>query len=125
LRWPNLTGAVRHWLASEDEPISEQVDVLPDRLAPGKLYFVGEGIHCWGMAMLCPCGCGESIHLNFLSDTRSGWQVTYHPDETVSLHPAIRRQNGCGSYVFVRRSRVYWWNIETLDPRTCSADIAV
>jgi hypothetical protein len=124
LYWHNLRRTLRQWLRSKDVPILERVNALPDRLALDTLYLVGEDTHLSAMAMLCPCGCGESVHLNLLSDPRSGWHVTYHPDGTVSVHPAIWRRNGCGSYFFVRGSRVYWWNTETGAPGTVSADHA-
>lgn len=125
LRWRNLIiGAVRHWFASEYTAVSEQVDALPDHLAPDTLYFVGEGTHLSAMAMRCPCGCGEGIHVNLLPGALPCWQVTHHPDGAVSLHPAIWSPNGCGSYFFVRGSRVYWWKTETVGPNTVSANIA-
>jgi hypothetical protein len=56
--------------------------------------------------MYCPCGCRDIIQLNLLPDARPCWQVVFHPDDTVSLYPAVWRQEGCRSYFFVRQGRV-------------------
>jgi hypothetical protein len=122
--WSNLTDEVRDWFASKKGLVWVEINTLPLRLAPGKLYVVGEEALLRTIAMQCPCGCGGNIHINLLPNARPSWQVTHHSDGTVSLHPTIQSQSGCGSRFFVRRSRVYWWNTETLGPGKVSADIA-
>ncbi len=123
LRWRNLMETVKWWLASKDYLVWVEMDLFPRDLHPGKLYGLGEGTHLQAIAMQCPCGCGENLRLNLIPGARSCWEVTRHLDGTVSLHPEIRRQDGCRSHFFVRRSRIYWWNVEPLDIRT-SADTA-
>jgi len=124
LRWRRLLRTVRHWFPNNKVLVWVQINELPNRLAPGKLYLLGEGTCLWALAMRCPCGCGDSIHINLLPDACPCWQLTHHSNGTVSLHPAIWRQSSCGSYFFIRGSRVYWWNREALDHRKFSADIA-
>ena len=120
VRWPTLFRAMRPWLTSNEILVWMQVDACPDRLAPGQLYLLGERTNLWALVMLCPCGCGDTIQTNLRSGAGPCWQLTHHSDETVSLHPAIWRPNGCGSYVFVRRSRIYWWNTAPVESRQCS-----
>jgi hypothetical protein len=124
LQWRNLTEALRQWFRSKQALVWVEIDTLPTELAPGRLYVLGEGTHVRALAMRCPCGCGESIHMNLLHGTGPCWQVTRHSDGAVSLHPAIRRSNGCRSHFFVRRSLVHWWNIETVGPRTSDDTVA-
>lgn len=34
---------------------------LPDVLDPTPVYVVGERRHRWFVALVCPCGCGETL----------------------------------------------------------------
>lgn len=43
---------------------SEYVDDVPDVLKPNTVYIVREDGEPWCLALLCPCGCGQTIHLN-------------------------------------------------------------
>jgi hypothetical protein len=121
--WNTLADKVRDWIASKHALVWVEITALPLRLAPGRLYVLGKDASLWAIAMQCPCGCGENLRLNLIPGARSYWQVTRHLDGTVSLYPEIRRQDGCRSHFFVRRSRVYWWDKETVDARS-SADTA-
>ena len=85
-----------------------RVDDFPDRLEASKVYLAGEQGHLWGAAMICPCGCGETIELNLLKQARPCWAVKEHPDGGVTLSPSVWRQKGCGSHFFVRRGRIMW-----------------
>ena len=113
--WDHLTDEVRDWFASKEGLVWVEINTLPLRLVPGKLYVVGENALSRAIAMQCPCGCGGNIHMNLLPNARPSWQVTHHSDGTVSLHPTIQSQSGCGSHFFVRRSRVYLWSIRSED----------
>lgn len=116
--WNNLIHEVRDWFANKNVLVWVDINALPMNLAPRKLYVLGEEELSRAIAMQCPCGCGGNIHLNLLPHARPRWQITHHSDGTVSLHPTIRSQSGCGSHFFVRRSRVYWWNYEPVAPPT-------
>ena len=124
MQWRNLTEALRQWFVSKESLVLVEVEMLPTELAPGKLYVLGDGMHVRTLAMRCPCGCGEKIHMNLLHGAGPCWELTRHSDGAVSLHPAIRRSNGCGSHFFVRRSLVHWWNIETVGPRPSHDTVA-
>ncbi|WP_236819161.1 DUF6527 family protein [Alicyclobacillus ferrooxydans] len=58
--------------------------------------------------MLCPCGCGEVLHMSLHPDGRPRWELTRHPDGTVSLSPSVWRKVGCRSHFFLERGRVRW-----------------
>lgn len=44
--------------------------------------------------MLCPCGCGQTLHMSLLAEDRPRWEVTVHDDGTPSLHPSVWRRWG-------------------------------
>jgi hypothetical protein len=58
--------------------------------------------------MLCPCGCGETLHLRFLPDRRPRWDVEIEIDGAVSLTPSVWRQVGCRSHFVLTRGKVHW-----------------
>jgi hypothetical protein len=84
------------------------VDDFPERLKASRLYLAGETGHFWGAAMICPCGCGETIQLNLLKEARPCWSVQEHEDGSITVLPSVWRQKGCRSHFFVRRSRIEW-----------------
>ncbi len=85
-----------------------EVDDLPATLATDALYVVGEGAHRWYAGMLCPCGCGATLHMGLLEDARPRWRVVRHRDGTASLSPSINRRVGCRSHFWLERGRVRW-----------------
>lgn len=86
-----------------------RVRELPEHIAAGALYLVGEEEYLWVAVFRCPCGCGQPIHLNLLPGPEPCWQVTEHRDGAVTLYPSVWRQNGCESHFFVQRGRVKWF----------------
>lgn len=38
-------------------------DEQPDQLKANAVYILGEGMNLWSAIMLCPCGCGEILHM--------------------------------------------------------------
>jgi len=99
--WRKVFGHPSLLLTRDDEE-------LPDRLKSGTIYLVGEGEYLWYAAMLCPCQCGETLHMNLMPHSRPRWKVTRHQDGTVTLHPSVWRLMGCRSHFFVRCSRIVW-----------------
>lgn len=81
---------------------------LPDKIQPHEVYLVGENGFLWYVAMLCPCGCGETMQLSCLPDARPRWTVTRHADSTVSLHPSVARTKGCRSHFFLKEGQIVW-----------------
>ncbi len=81
---------------------------LPGKLKIKTVYVVQEDGYLEHVSILCPCGCKEILHMNLIPDERPCWQVTDHPDRTVSISPSIWRKQGCKSHFWLQHGRVYW-----------------
>ncbi len=81
---------------------------LPQRLERRTLYVVREDGFNEQVAMICPCGCKQVLHMNLLPDERPCWAIEKHRDGSYSLSPSVWRKVGCGSHFWFRRSRVHW-----------------
>ncbi len=102
-----LRRKVTHWIVPAYRTVVVQED-LPERLDRRVIYIVEEDGYQEQAAMMCPCKCGNILHLNLLRDERPCWTVTMHDDETTSLHPSVWRKKGCRSHFWFRAGRVYW-----------------
>lgn len=72
------------------------------------LYVVTEDEEPWSAAMLCPCGCGETLEMNLLADERPVWLLNVHKDGSSTLSPSVNRLKGCRAHFWFRGGRVYW-----------------
>jgi len=81
---------------------------VPSHARPRTLYVVMEDGEPWSTAMLCPCGCGEVLHMNLLPDERPVWHLIHHDDSSSTLHPSVNRIKGCRAHFWFRGGRVYW-----------------
>lgn len=81
---------------------------LPKELKSRTLYVVVDDGFNEQAAMLCPCGCGNILHLNLNPDDRPCWKVTQHTDGTSTLHPSVNRMKGCKSHFWFRQGHVDW-----------------
>ena len=100
---------IRYWLTRRPVPCRTiHIEELPTTLRPNCIYVVGENGYQWFAAMICPCGCGEVLHMNLLQQSRPSWSVLKHDDGTVSLSPSVWRKKGCRSHFFLRRGVVDW-----------------
>jgi hypothetical protein len=81
---------------------------LPEALEPGINYLVGQREAPWQVALLCPCGCLEVIHLNLLPPGPPLWRVAQDSDGALTVSPSIWRTKGCRSHFWIRRGRVVW-----------------
>src|ERR1035437_7794489 len=85
------------------------LEELPDAIAPGAVYVLGEGRSHWFAALACPCGCGAIIQVSLLPDSKPYWRLIEHAnDGTISLEPSIWRENGCQSHFFLRHGLIQW-----------------
>lgn len=109
-RWLRWTWRVTWcWLLRRPVPLrTVKVEELPDELEAKKVYVAGENGFEWFAAMLCPCGCGATLHMSLLPDARPRWRLTEHKDGTVSLHPSVWRVKNCRSHFFLRRGLIEW-----------------
>lgn len=83
-------------------------EALPKNLNKRLLYVVEEDGYLEQAAMVCPCGCGATLHMNLLSDERPCWTVIHHPNGTASLKPSVWRKVGCKSHFWLRSGQVQW-----------------
>jgi hypothetical protein len=90
----------------------ERVEDFHEHLSPDTLYVAGEEPHVWAAALLCPCGCGDTIYLNLLEDETPRWTLHHERNGAVSLRPSVWRTKGCRSHFFVRHSRIEWCRFE-------------
>ena len=81
---------------------------LPKKLHGRTLYIVQEDGFAEQAAMICPCGCKRTLHMNLLTDERPCWRVTRHEDGTATLHPSVWRKKDCKSHFWFRRGREQW-----------------
>ena len=80
---------------------------LPDRLAPKRLYVVGDPGHYWLAVMKCPCGCDSDIQLPLSGDDGPRWSFD-GADDAPTLSPSVHRTTGCRSHFILRRGKVVW-----------------
>lgn len=84
------------------------LDELPEVPLPGVLYVAGEPPHLWAATLLCPCTCGETLHLSLLEDTSPSWLLLDHGNGSCTLSPSVWKVDGCRSHFFLRRGCIYW-----------------
>jgi hypothetical protein len=107
----NFFGQIWQWILGRIFPPYRTVDVeehLPPVLAKRILYLVSEDGYEEQVAMLCPCGCRQVLHMNLLPDERPCWRVTRHSDGTASLDPSVWRKKDCHSHFWFERGRIHW-----------------
>jgi|SRR5579862_2668756 len=85
-----------------------QIEELPDRVRPGCLYALGGPARPWSAALVCPCGCGELLHLSLLPEDCPTWSLSVDGRDLPTLYPSVWRKDGCRSHFFLRGGRVVW-----------------
>jgi Family of unknown function (DUF6527) len=110
MKWlRNLWNRFWRWVRRAPVPLRTVfVEELPDDLESKSVYLVGEGSYLWFAAMLCPCGCGETLHMSLLPGGHPRWEVIRHDDGTVSVDPSVRRNKGCRSHFFLKKGIIVW-----------------
>ncbi len=112
IAWPKRWFApLGSWLRDHFRPPYRTVvaeESLPARLRKRTLYIVQEDGFLEQAAMLCPCGCGRTLHMNLIPDERPCWRLTRHEDGTATLHPSVWRQKDCRAHFWFRRGRIQW-----------------
>lgn len=84
------------------------IEELSDCLKNNYIYILGEGDYLWEAVMLCPCGCGELLHMSLHKNGSPKWNLEKHKNGTVSLSPSIWRKKGCCSHFFIEKGFVVW-----------------
>lgn len=108
----SLWNIVRGWFSPRQTPLrTVKAEDLPEHINPREIYLIGEGDYLWFVAMLCPCGCGDSVQLNLVSKVRPMWKVIQHDDGTITIEPSVWRKKGCQSHFFVRHGLIVWCSV--------------
>ena len=100
-----------HWLFSwvwkkeTTYRLIELDDVPEETLSFRHVYYVGIEVNKWCIVFLCPCGCGETIFLNTLKNSKPCWRVNRDSKKKFSIRPSVHRQVGCRSHFFIRESK--------------------
>jgi hypothetical protein len=81
-------------------------DDIPVEIKNGIVYVIG-GKAPWLLLLRCPCGCGETIHLNLLKEANPCWGYRIEKN-TISVKPSVWRTTGCKSHFIIRGSQVQW-----------------
>jgi hypothetical protein len=81
---------------------------FPKVLRPRTLYVLTEDGAPWQAAMICPCGCGETLYLNLLPGERPRWRFAADRKGRASLDPSVWRKIGCRSHFWLRGGRITW-----------------
>ncbi|MFN4175538.1 DUF6527 family protein [Phenylobacterium sp.] len=80
----------------------------PTQLRPHRLYVTRQADGPAFGFLLCPCGCGETLHLRFFGERRPRWQVRHDARGRASVTPSVWRQAGCRSHFILTSGRVRW-----------------
>jgi len=97
------------WFRRAPKPLlTVHLEELPEQLDAGVGYVLGEAMHRWFVALLCPCGCGATVQMSLLADAKPRWHLLVHPDGTISLEPSVWRKVGCRSHFFLRGGMIQW-----------------
>lgn len=80
---------------------------VPAKAKKNTIYFIGENNFYWMAGLLCPCGCGDFIHLNLLKGVSPQWKYKISRG-LISISPSIWRTLGCKSHFSIRRGEIIW-----------------
>lgn len=85
------------------------VEDLPETLDPRALYLIGLP-NPWSVALLCPCGCSETIHLSLLSGDSPSWTLRLEGRfKLPTISPSIWRTKGCRAHFVLRQGEIVWF----------------
>lgn len=88
------------------EYIAVEVKELPSELDNGVVYVVRDGDEPDSLILKCPCGCGEIIYLNLLTDTKPVWKFNINRFGLISIVPSVWRTVRCRSHFFLTKGRI-------------------
>ncbi|WP_407696488.1 DUF6527 family protein [Sphingomonas abietis] len=83
------------------------VDERPTMIRKNRLYVtVRSGKAGFGF-MVCPCGCGETLHLRFFGDRHPRWSIGALKGNA-TVHPSVWRTTGCRSHFVLTDGQINW-----------------
>lgn len=87
---------------------------LPDHPRAHHLYVFGDPQQPWSVALLCPCGCGELLHLSLLAADWPRWRLVGQ-GRPPTLVPSVWRTDGCRAHFILRDGAIRWCGGEPPD----------
>jgi len=81
---------------------------LPKKLKKNMVYIVTSQGEPWHASLICPCGCGELMHLNLMTDEKPCWSISDYQQGSITVHPSIWRTAKCKAHFWLRRGRIDW-----------------
>ena len=116
VRW--LGRLWRSWMGAEPTAAESELEKppytfgyaeeLPEKILSDQIYIIQDGLIPELLAFKCPCGCGVTIFLNLLPDTRPLWTYVISNETSISISPSIWRTTGCKSHFFVNDNAIKW-----------------
>ena len=106
IAWEAVLHAFYGWKYRKRVKIAT-VEEIPDSMDRRFLYLFGSGSP-WSAAMVCPCGCGEIIHLSLLQNDSPTWKLCLERGNLPTLAPSVWRTKGCRSHFFLLQGNIIW-----------------
>ena len=82
-------------------------DIFPERIPKRRLVLLNDD-GPYAAAMLCPCGCGETIELMIMEGVYPRWDIETDSKNRPTLHPSVWLKSGCCSHFWLKAGRVIW-----------------
>ena len=79
-----------------------------DELVPGVAVIVGPAKQPKWVTFPCPTGCGETLLLSLSESRRPRWSVGEDWLGRVTLHPSVRRTDGCKCHFWLVKGSINW-----------------
>lgn len=105
----NLLNCFLAWLFKEKKIYRrEYVSDIPKNPQPYKVYILGGTKNPFLAVIQCPCGCGESLHMNLLSSRNPCWKLYFDNNEIVTFEPSLWKNTGCRSHFHLINGEIRW-----------------
>ena len=79
----------------------------PEKRVPGKtLVVISSGGKPKWLRFRCPCGCGDELVLPLMTNYNPHWEITQHPDKTLTVIPSVNVTRQCGAHFFIKGNKV-------------------
>lgn len=109
--WQLVLGRKTHPISPPEVTSNYQIERaedVPDFISNHSIFVIQDGNEPELLAFKCPCGCGETILLNLLSDTKPQWYFDISYSGIINVSPSIWRTVGCKSHFWVVDGNVKW-----------------
>lgn len=87
---------------------SEYVSDIPKNPQPYRVYILGGEKSPFLAVIQCPCGCGESLHMNLLSSRDPCWELSINKNGSVTFKPSLWKRTGCRSHFHLINGEIRW-----------------